>query len=196
MEVIEKYISTNLPLNAFYALKTKLIYPLKGMVDKMEFNKEFWVTIVFTIINILVLYIILKKILFKPVTKHMYERSRKIQEALDMAEDAKKQVEEMKSEYDAKIRDAKEEGQKIIEDYKKMADKAYNSVVASAREEANLIIDNAKTQLAVEKEQLITSMKKEMSDLVLNASKKVLKENIDTTANRKLVSDFIENKDV
>lgn len=160
----------------------------------LEIDNEFWVTLGFTIINILVLYFILKKLLFKPVTKHMDERSQKIQDALDMAEDAKKQVQEMKSEYDAKLRVAKEEGQKIIEDYKKMADKEYNAVVESARSEAKLIVENAKTELAVEKEELITSMKKEMTNLVLEASEKILKENLDTTTNRKLISDFIENK--
>ncbi len=162
----------------------------------MEFNREFWVTLVITIINILVLYFILKKLLFKPVTKHMNERSQKIQDALDMAEDAKKQVEEMKSEYDAKLKQAKDEGQKIIDDYQKMAEKGYNAIMTSAREEANHIIENAKSELAVEKEQLITSMKKEMSDLVLSASEKVLKENLDTETNRKLISDFIDHKNV
>ena len=67
----------------------------------MEFDKEFWVTLIFTVLNIIVLYIILKKILFKPVTKHMQERTQKIQDALDMAEEAKRKVDEMKEEYDA-----------------------------------------------------------------------------------------------
>ncbi len=160
----------------------------------MEFNKEFWVTVVFTVINILVLYFILKKILFKPVTKHMDERSKKIQEALNMAEEAKKQVAEIKSDYDEKIRLAKEEGQRIIEDYKKMADKEYSKIIATAKNEANSIMENTKSELAVEKEKIITDMKKEMSGLVLSASEKVLKENIDTTANRKIISEFIEEK--
>jgi F-type H+-transporting ATPase subunit b len=160
----------------------------------MELDKEFFVTVAITIVNILVLYFILKKLLFKPVTKFMDDRSQKIQDELDRAEDAKKQVDEMKNEYDAKLRLAKEEGQKIVEDYKKMADKEYNNVLANAKNEANLMMENAKTELAVEKEQLISGMKKEMSDLVLSASEKVLKENVDTAQNRKLISDFIENK--
>ena len=77
-----------------------------------------------------------------------------------------------------------------------MAEKGYNAIMTSAREEANHIIENAKSELAVEKEQLITSMKKEMSDLVLSASEKVLKENLDTETNRKLISDFIDQKNV
>ena len=56
----------------------------------MEFDKEFFVTVAFTIINVVVLFLILKKLLFKPVTKFMDDRSKKIEDALNMAEEAKK----------------------------------------------------------------------------------------------------------
>jgi len=159
----------------------------------MEFNQEFWVTLVITFINIIVLYIILKRFLFKPVTKHMQDRTQKIQDALDMAEEAKRKVDEMKLEYDAKLRDAKLEGSKIVDDYQKMADKEYEISVTNAKKEADLIIQKAKQELEIEKEQLISKMKKEMADLVLSATEKVLKQNIDNDANRRLVSDFIDN---
>ena len=162
----------------------------------MEFDKEFFVTVFFTIINIVVLYLILKKLLFKPVTKYMDNRSKKIEDALNMAEEAKKQVAEMKADYDAKLRLAKEEGNQIIEDYKKRADKEYEAAVASARKEAEQIVQKAKVELEVEKEQLVSELKKEMSDLVLNASQKVLKENIDSESNRKLISDFIDSQHI
>ena len=162
----------------------------------MEFDQEFWVTVVFTFINIIVLYIILRKILFKPVAKHMDDRSKKIQEALDLAEEAKRKVDEMKEEYDAKLRLAKEEGNQIIEDYKKRADKEYESAVATAKREADLIIQKAKQELEVEKEQLVSELKKEMTTLVLNASQKVLKENIDSESNRRLISNFIESQKI
>ena len=74
----------------------------------MSFDNEFFVTFAFTILNIVVLYIILRKLLFKPVTKHMDNRSKKIQEALDAAEESKEMVRQMKIEYDEKIKAAKE----------------------------------------------------------------------------------------
>ena len=162
----------------------------------MSFDKEFFVTLAFTILNILVLFFILKKFLFKPVTNHMDNRTKKIQEALDAAEESKEMVRQMKIEYDEKIKAAKDEGQKVIEMYKKMAEKEYNSIIETAKTEADQMISNAKAELQVEKEQLITSIKGEISDLVLATSEKVLKENLDDDTNRKLISEFIENKDV
>ena len=162
----------------------------------MEFDKEFFVTVAFTIIDVVVLFLILKKLLFKPVTKFMDDRSKKIEDALNMAEEAKKQVAEIKADYDAKLRLAKEEGNQIIEDYKKRADKEYEAAIETAKKEAELIVEKAKVELEVEKEQLVSELKKEMADLVLNASQKVIKENIDSESNRKLISDFIDSQAV
>ena len=90
--------------------------------------------------------------------------------------------------------EAKQEGQVILDDYKKMADKAYETIIANAKKEADMIIQNTKNELEVEKQQVIAKLKDEMSDLVLTATEKVLKQNIDNKTNRKLISNFIENK--
>lgn len=160
----------------------------------MEFDQEFFATVIFTFINIIVLYFILKKILFKPVTKFMDNRTNKIQDALNMAEEAKQKVEELKIEYDAKLKEAKQEGQVILDDYKKMADRAYEKIIADARKEADMIIQNTKSELEIEKQQVISKVKEEMADLVLATTEKVLEQNIDNKTNRKLISNFINSK--
>lgn len=160
----------------------------------MEFDQEFFATVIFTFINIIVLYFILKKILFKPVTNFMDNRTKKIQDALKMAEEAKQKIEELKIEYDAKLKEAKQEGQVIVDDYKKMADKAYETIIANARKEANMIIQNTKTELEIEKQEVILKVKEEMADLVLATTEKVLQQNVDNKVNRKLISNFIDNK--
>ena len=163
-----------------------------GSEKKMEINNEFFVTIGFTVLNIVVLYVILRLLLFKPVTKHIDKRNKKIEDALKAAEESKEMVKQMKLEYDEKIKSAKEEGQKVIDMYKGMAEKEYNNIIASAKQEADQIITDAKAELKVEKEQLVTSIKEELSDLVLAASEKVLKKNIDDDTNRKLIDEFIK----
>ncbi len=160
----------------------------------MEFDQEFFATVIFTFINIIVLYFILKKFLFKPVSTFMDNRTKKIQDALNMAEEAKKKIEDLKIEYDAKLKEAKQEGQVIVEDYKKMADKAYETIISNAKKEADMIIQNTKNELEIERQQVISKMKEEMADLVLATTEKVLKQNIDNKVTRKLISNFIENK--
>ena len=91
----------------------------------LEFDIEFWSTFGFTILNILILFFALKKILFGRLTEFMEARSNKIQETLDNAEETKKMIEEMKVEYDEKLKAARFEGQQITAEYKEMAQKEF-----------------------------------------------------------------------
>ena len=156
----------------------------------MEFEIS---TFVFTVLNLLLLYWILKKLLFKPVTNFMDNRNNKIQEAIDSANSAKEEIEKMRLEYDEKLKSAGEEGKKIIEEYRTMADKEYNSAINTAKMDAQKIVDDARREIEVEKERAINDLKKEVSNLVVTASEKVIKKNMDNETNRKLISEFIDS---
>ena len=160
----------------------------------MEINEQFWSTLFFTVLNILILYFILTKILFKPVTKYMSDRSNKIKEALDMAEEAKKKVEEMEKEHQARLKEVKEQGVLIMDTYKKKAENEYNSIIEKAKQDAEIMIKNTRNELEVEKEKLINDIKGEVTELVLAASKKVLNENLDEKTNKKLIQEFLNEK--
>ncbi len=158
----------------------------------MEINNEFWATLFFTVLNILILYFILKKILFKPVSKYMETRSNKIKEALDMAEEARHKVESMEEEHKARLKEIKEEGALLMDSYEKKAKEQYDEIIVKATEDAERLIQNTRNELKVEKEQLIASLKGEISNLVLEASEKLLSKNLDSKANRKLIETFIK----
>lgn len=160
----------------------------------MEFDKEFWTTLVFTIINIAVLYFILKKILFKPVTNFMTNRTNKIDEALKMAEEAKHKLETIEQQQAQKLKEIKEEGTILMNDYKKKAQTEYNAILENAKKDAEKITQNTKAELALEQERLIASLKDDVTNLVLMASEKVIKKNIDDKDNRKFIEDFIDEE--
>ena len=158
-----------------------------------NFDATFWSNFGFTVFNLLLLYWILKKLLFKPVTNFMDNRTNKIQEAIDSSNAMKEEIEKMKVEYDEKLKSASEEGKKIIEEYRTMADKEYNSAINTAKMDAQKIVDDARREIEVEKERAINDLKKEVSNLVVTASEKVIKKNMDNETNRKLISEFIDS---
>lgn len=161
----------------------------------MEIDKEFWTTLFFTILNLLILYFVLRKILFKPVGKYMDNRSKQINDALELAREAKKKVEAIEEENKERLKEVKAEGILILDSYKKKAETEYNDIIEKARIDAKNMIDNTHKELEVEKEQLLNSVKEEIADLVIEATKKVLDENLDEKTNRKLIAEFLdENK--
>ena len=96
----------------------------------MEFDKEFWTTLFFTILNLLILYFVLRKILFKPVNKYMTNRSKQINDALDLAREAKRKVEAIEEENRERLKEIKAEGVLILDSYKKKAENEYNEIIA------------------------------------------------------------------
>ncbi len=158
----------------------------------MEFDKEFWTTLFLTIINITVLYFILKKILFKPVTKFMTDRTSKIDEALKMAEEAKASLANIEEKQALKLKEIKKEGTTLMNDYKKKAQAEYNAILENAKKDSEILAQNTKMELAAEQERLMASLKDDITNLVLETSEKVIKKNIDNKDNRKFIEDFIE----
>lgn len=160
----------------------------------LEFNEEFWSTFGFTILNILILFFALKKILFGRLTEFMEKRSKSIEDTLQNAEETKQMIEKMKVEYDEKLKAARIEGQQIAAEYKDRALKEYNDIIGEAKKSAEKIIIETRAELEVEKQQVMASIKDDISNLVMLASEKLIKENVDTEVNQKLVKDFIDNE--
>ena len=160
------------------------------------FDETFWSNAFFTLFNLMILYWILKKLLFKPVTKFIDNRNNKIQETIDAANAAKLEVDNLKLQYEEQLKDAGEEGKKIIEEQRIQAAAEYNATISAAKKDAKMLVDDAKHEIEIEKEKALSSLKKEFGGLVINASEKVIKKNMDTETNKKLISDFLSDSGV
>lgn len=99
--------------------------------------------VLFTIINLIVLYLLLKKFLIGPVTGIMQKRKEMIEGQLADADDKRKQAGELKQQYEDMLKGAHEESVKILEEARKNAQKEYDSKVKSADAQADKIIENA-----------------------------------------------------
>ena len=158
-----------------------------------KFDEAFFSNFFITIINLLVLFFILKKLLFKPVTNFIDNRNGKIEEAINSANSLKEEAENMKQEYEDKLKGAGEEGKKIVEEYRDRASVEYTSAIDTAKRDAQKIIEDARREIDVEKDKAIAELKQEVGNLVVTASEKVIKKNMDTETNRKLISEFIDS---
>ena len=112
----------------------------------MEFDKEFWTTLFFTIINILVLYFILKKLLFKPVTNFMDNRTNKIDEALKMAEEAKVAIRSIRRE-GIDIAKAEQKEGIITEDELKQAENEIQKMTDKKIDEIDKILEGKEKEI-------------------------------------------------
>lgn len=155
---------------------------------------NFGPTFLWVIVNLLILYIILKKLLFKPVTEFMENRSFSIKSDLESAAQSKAEAEQLKQKRMQQLLSAGDESEQILIKARQRAQKEYEDIINAAYKEAENIIAKAEKSIAEEREEMLKEIRKEIIDLALIAASKVIEKNMDTEMNRALVDKFIEEE--
>ena len=109
-------------------------------------------TLFWTVFNILVLFLALKKFLFKPVLGVIEKRNSMIKQQFDEASNAKIQAEAMKEEYEQQLETAHEQAAEIITVARARAEEEHNQVIAQARKESQKMLEQAKSDIEYEQE--------------------------------------------
>ena len=147
--------------------------------------------LVWTIINLIVLYLLMKKFLIGPVMGIMEKRKAAIADQLTHARTVNEQAEALKGQYQQAISSAKEESAKLIKEAKAEAKKAGEDIVEHANIQAADIIEIAKQTAQQEKEQALQSAKSEIAGLAMEAAKKLLTDGNSMDGNRMFYDEFL-----
>lgn len=144
------------------------------------------------LISTFILFLILARLLYKPVTKFMNDRSEKIQGDIDGAKALKNEAAELKSNYEGRISTAKAEGQEIIENSRKRGEEIKESILAEAKVEADGILAKARTEIEREKEKALEEIKLQAGEMAVLIAEKVIEKNIDVNMQSDLIDKFVD----
>ncbi|NTW72362.1 MAG: F0F1 ATP synthase subunit B [Eubacteriaceae bacterium] len=158
----------------------------------MKFFSFYIPTVVFSAINLLVLYMIMKKILFTPIINFVENRKKLIKDSLDHAEHQKNEAEALRKDYEEQLKAARMAAEKIVEDSRVKAEKQHELLTQVARQEAEEILVKAQEEIQIKKEQMLKELKAEVAGLALAAASKVIEANMDNDKNRRLVDKFLD----
>ena len=148
--------------------------------------------LVIQIINTIILFWILKKILFKPVLDIIDARENAIKADIAIGEQAKNEGLALKAEYEQKLSVAKNEGQEIIKQATLRAEQKSEEIISTAKEEAINIKDKANRDIAQEKEKVMNELKNDISNIAILAASKVIEKDIDQAKHEEMINKFIE----
>ena len=149
-----------------------------------------WTTI-FQIINTIILYLIMKKLLFKPVVGFMEARKNSISDSLKEAEEKNKEADMLKAEYQEKLSNAQEEARQIIREATKRAEERSTEIVKEAEGQAVKILDRAELEIQREQKKAMNLLKDEMATLAVMAAGKMIKKSLDEEGHNELIREFI-----
>lgn len=141
----------------------------------------------------LLMLLIFKRFLFKPIQGILDARRREIDSQFENAEDDRKAAAELKVQYEqhlanvdaemrAKITEAAKEGQTLREE-----------IVAESRKQAEQVLARAQDEIGREKDKAVLEIKTRVADLAIGAAGKLIEESLDSAKHRQLVDRFIDD---
>ena len=139
---------------------------------------DLW-NIVFTVINLLVLYWAMSKFLIGPITAIMEKRKELIDGQLERAARVEKEAMQIKADYEKDLSSAKEESRVIVEKARNDGKAEYDRIVKEADEKASEIINKANKTIELERQKTLQDMESEIAGLALAAAAKIMNDKQD-----------------
>ena len=162
-------------------------------MDKFEafIGVDFW-TALFTLLNFLALFFVLKHFLYGPVMKMIHGRQKEIEDKFAQADDAEAKAKAMETEYQEKLTAASETGEQIVRDAVARGQRREEEILRQANADASAIMDKASADIAMEKKKAINDAKDEISDIAMSIAEKVVARELNASDHEKLVDGFID----
>lgn len=148
----------------------------------------FWTLIVFGL-----LLVLLRRFAWPSILKSVEERERKIQHQLDEAEKHRAESARLLEEHKKLLATAKSEAQEIITKAKQVGEKEREALLAKARHEQDELLARARKEIGEEKQKALLALRKEAVDLALAGAAKLVELKLDSDANRRLVTEYLES---
>ncbi len=133
------------------------------------------------------------KFAWKPILSSLEEREEGIQGALDAAEEAKKEMQNLQADNEKMIKEARAERDAMMKEAREIKDKIVEDAKAEASEQASLLISKAKATIQQEQQAAIAELKKKVGDLSIDIAKNLVKKELASQDDQlKLVEGMLE----
>ncbi len=147
--------------------------------------------LLWTFVNLIVFFLILKKLLFQPVMGMIEKREQMISGQIEDAEQKNTQAGLLKEKYEAELKNANHEAAMIVKTAKERGKEEYEKILRDAGAEASKIIADASKTIETEREKAVQGIQNEIAQVAIAAASKVIQENVDQASNEKILDDFL-----
>jgi len=150
-----------------------------------------WWNLVFNMINVLVLYLLMRKFLFGPVTEIMEKRKLAIEASLAEADEKNNEALKLKQDYEKALEDADEKATAIVKEAKQRALGEHDKQINATQKEISEMMESAKKSIELEKQKSMQDIQLEIAGVAMAAAAKVIRKNVDDSTNKKIIDDFL-----
>jgi F-type H+-transporting ATPase subunit b len=153
-----------------------------------------WQGLIWHAINFIVLLVLLRLVLYKPVVRMLDERAQRIRDSMQQADQARRAAEQAEADRQALLAETRHEAEQM----RARADEQAKRIIADAgeraQEQANRIIAQAEAQSEQMRNQTMAEVRAQIADLIVVAVDRVTRNALDANAQRTLVQQFLASE--
>lgn len=149
--------------------------------------------ILISLANLLILFLGLKKFLYKPVKKIIADRQAQVAQVYCEADENLKKADSMKAEYESRLAGAREEADTIVRNATQSAQIRSDAMLAEAGEQVSRMKQKAEEDIRQERRQMVDDVRGQISDLAVNIASKIVEREVKKEDHENFVEEFIKN---
>ncbi len=150
-------------------------------------------TAILTLLNLLLLFFVMKKFLFKPVKQMIDDRQKEIDDQYADAEKSKSEAAALKVRYETRLAEANAESDAILKEAHRKASLREEEILRDAQQKAAQTISRADAQIAMEKKRAMNEIKNDVTVMAVDIASAVLARDVKAKEHSDLIDSFIRN---
>jgi F-type H+-transporting ATPase subunit b len=143
------------------------------------------------VLAFMLLLVIFRAYLYKPLLKVLDERKQRIQEGLDASDEAKRRLSQTEQDVAKEMDKARQEGQALIAQAQQISSRVQEEARQAARAEGDQLLERARAEIQLERDSAIADLRREFAGLTITAAERVIKKSLDPSAHRELIQEVL-----
>ena len=153
-----------------------------------------FLTLAAHIVNILILFFVLRFLLYKTIKKFIENRANSYTQREEDVANAEKKALELKVKYENQLKAAESEAETLVLDSRKDANKRADEIIHQAREQADEMLELARKEIKEERANAQVAMREEVADLAIGIAGRVLEREVSAEDNKRIIDTFLNKK--
>lgn len=143
-------------------------------------------------LNLLILFLLLRTFLYKPVSKFMAEREAKFAREREQIDTSRDEANVLKAKYETAMKNAHLDAEHIAEERRKSVEREVEELHKKAKLEAQDILSDAMTQAMAEREGVMNELKAQTAELAADIAGKILEREVKPEDHQRIINSFFD----
>ena len=144
------------------------------------------------ILNVVVLFLLLRTFLYKPVRKFMQDREAKFAREREQIDASRTAADSLKAQYELSMKNAKLEAEKLAEAKLNSAEHEAEDLRKKAKQDAQVLLTDAMAQAVTERDGLLTELKSQTAELAVDIAGKILEREVKQEDHQRIIDSFFD----